>query len=214
MAPSRTSVGLPETGFVFCCFNQSRKITPEIFEVWCRLLSHNADSVLWLMADKMAEGNLKNLAMRYGVLPSRLVFAESLSQDDHLVRLQLADLLLDTLPYNAHTTASDALWVGVPLVTCSGETFASRVAGSLLHAVGLPELITEDLQEYYELALALSLDPIRYERLTSRLASNRLTTPLFDIKRYTQHLEDLYRQMWGCYQSGGMPKILDTEPDR
>ena len=213
-APSRTSVGLPETGFVFCCFNQSNKITPEIFEVWCRLLSHNPDSVLWLLADQMAEGNLKNLAMQHGVLPSRLLFAEHLSQDDHLARLQLADLLLDTLPYNAHTTASDALWAGVPLVTCSGETFASRVAGSLLHALGLPELITEDLEGYYELALALSLDPVRYECLVSRLAANRLTTPLFDIKRYTQHLEDLYRQMWGCYQSGAMPKTLDTGPDR
>lgn len=213
-APSRSSVGLPETGFVFCCFNQSRKITPEIFEVWCRLLSHNPDSVLWLLADRMAEGNLKSLAMQHGVLPGRLVFAEPLAQDDHLARLQLADLLLDTLPYNAHTTASDALWAGVPLVTCSGETFASRVAGSLLHAVGLPELITEDLDGYYELALALSLDPVRYECLVSRLAANRLTTALFDIKRYTLHLEDLYRQMWERYQSGAMPKTLDTKPDR
>jgi predicted O-linked N-acetylglucosamine transferase (SPINDLY family) len=202
---------LPENGFVFCCFNQSRKITPEIFEVWCRLLSPTPDSVLWLMADRMAEGNLKNLAMQHGVLPSRLVFAEPLPQDDHLARLQLADLLLDTLPYNAHTTASDALWAGVPLVTCSGDTFASRVAGSLLHAVGLPELITEDLEEYFELALVLSQAPERYECLVSRLEANRLTTPLFDIKRYTQHLEDLYRQMWGRYQSGDIPNTLDTE---
>ena len=212
VVPSRASAGLPETGFVFCCFNQSRKFTPEIFEVWCRLLSNNPGSVLWLLADKMAEGNLKNLAMHHGVLPGRLVFAEHVSQEDHLARLQLADLLLDTLPYNAHTTASDALWAGVPMVTCSGETFASRVAGSLLHAVGFPELITEDLEGYYELALALSLDPVRYECLVLRLQENRLSMPLFDIKRYTRHLEDLYRQMWERYQSGALPNTLDTEP--
>lgn len=213
-APSRASAGLPENGFVFCCFNQSVKITPEIFKVWCRLLSHNSDSVLWLMADHMAEGNLKNFAMQQGVLPSRLVFAEPLPQDDHLARLQLADLLLDTQPYNAHTTASDALWAGIPVVTCSGETFASRVAGSLLHAVGLPELITKDLDEYYELALILSKDSKRYEGLVSHLALNRLTSPLFDTKRYTKHLEELYRKMWERYQSGAMPKTLDTESDR
>jgi len=213
-APTRASAGLPEDGFVFCCFNQSRKITPEIFEVWCRILSHNSDSVLWLLADHMAEGNLRNLAMQHGVLPNRLVFAEPLPQDEHLARLQLADLLLDTQPYNAHTTASDALWAGVPVVTCSGDTFASRVAGSLLHAVGLPELITEDLEEYFELALMLSQDSVRYECLVSRLTSNRLTTPLFDIKRYAKHLEDLYRKMWVRYQSGAMPKTLDTKPDR
>ena len=214
VAPSRASVGLPETGFVFCCFNQSSKITPDIFAIWCRLLSHNPDSVLWLLADRMAEGNLKNLAMQQGVLPSRLVFAEHVAQEDHLARLQLADLLLDTLPYNAHTTASDALWAGVPLVTCSGDTFASRVAGSLLHAVGLPELITDDLESYFELALALSKDSARYESLVARLWANRLTTPLFDIKRYTLHLEDLYRQMWGRFQSGEAPTALDSTLDR
>lgn len=213
-APSRESVGLPETGFVFCCFNQSNKITPDIFEVWCRLLSNNPDSVLWLLADRMAEGNLKNQAMQQGVLPQRLIFAEHISQEDHLARLQLADLLLDTLPYNAHTTASDALWMGIPLVTCSGDTFASRVAGSLLHAVGLPELITADLDEYFELALALSQDPERYQALVSRLATNRLTTPLFDIKRYTQHIENLYQQMWDRYQCGTEPMALDTELER
>ncbi len=212
-APSRASVGLPESAFVFCCFNQSRKITPEIFEVWCRLLSHNPDSVLWLLDDPMAAGNLRNLAMQHGVLPGRLIFAETLPQDRHLARLQLADLLLDTLPYNAHTTASDALWVGVPLVTCSGETFASRVAGSLLHAVGLPELITDNLEDYFELALALSQDAPRYQDLVARLAANRLTTPLFDIKRYSCHLEHLYRQMWDRYQAGALPQALDTVPN-
>lgn len=208
VSPSRTSVGLPEDGFVFCCFNQSRKITPDVFAVWCRLLSHNPDSVLWLLADRLAEGNLRNLAMQYGVLPSRLVFADHLSQEEHLSRLQLADLLLDTLPYNAHTTASDALWAGVPMVTCAGETFASRVAGSLLHAVGLPELITQDLEGYFDLAFELSSNPSLYDSVASRLAQSRLTSPLFDIKRYTLNLEDLYRQMWRRYQSGSKPNNL------
>lgn len=211
-APSRQAAGLPEQGFVFCCFNQSSKITPEIFEVWCRLLAHNPHSVLWLLADPMAEGNLRNLAMQHGVLPSRLVFAAHTSQDEHLARLQLADLLLDTLPYNAHTTASDALWAGVPLVTCSGDTFASRVAGSLLHAVGLPELITEDLEGYFQLALALSHDPARHQRLVSQLRSTRQSSALFDIQRYTRHLEALYRQMWARHQAGELPASLQTQP--
>ena len=213
-APTRAAAGLPEDGFVFCCFNQSYKITPEIFDVWCELLSHCPGSVLWLLSDKMAIGNLRNLAMQRGVLPDRLIFAEHTSQSAHLGRLQLADLVLDTLPYNAHTTASDALWAGVPVVTCAGDTFASRVAGSLLRAIELPELVTHDLQAYFDLALSLASDPQRHAVLKTRLAANRLTTPLFDIERYTRHLESLYEQMWSAHLEGRTPQAIQSGVER
>ncbi len=133
---------MPERGFVFCCFNQAYKFTPPVFDLWCRLLAAMPGSVLWLLCAEPAEGNLRGEALRRGISPERLVFAPDMGQSEHLGRLQLADLVLDTTPYGAHTTASDSLWAGVPIVTCAGETFPSRVAGSLLHAVGLPELIT------------------------------------------------------------------------
>ncbi len=193
--PDRASAGLPEHGFVFCCFNQAFKFTPEIFAVWRRLLQATENSVLWLLASPRAEGNLRNEAWNHGVSGDRLVFAPDATQAEHLRRLQLADLVLDTSPYGAHTTASDALWAGVPVVTRPSATFASRVAGSLLHAVGLPELIVENEDDYYDLALALAHDPQRLASLRKKLAENRATAPLFDVAAYTQALEDLYRQM-------------------
>lgn len=201
-APTRASVGLPETGFVFCSFNQTYKITPEIFDIWCQLLHSTPNSVLWLLQDAQANDSLRSQARQRGIPSERLIFAQEHPQQAHLERLQLADLMLDTLPYNAHTTASDALWAGVPVVTCSGQTFASRVAGSLLRAIHLSELVTHNLEDYFTLAHALANDPQHYQRIQQRLNQNRLTTPLFDIQGYTLHIEALYRQMWQRHQNG------------
>lgn len=201
-APSRTAAGLPESGFVFCCFNQAYKFTPDVFDVWCRLLDALPGSVLWLLAANEAEGNLRNEAMQRGIAAHRLVFAPDAPQIEHLARLQLADLVLDTAPYGAHTTASDALWVGVPMVTRPGATFPSRVAGSLLRAVGLPELIVEDEVDYFALASALAADPQRLAALRQKLADNQQDAALFDVSAYTRHLERLFRAMWGRYRDG------------
>ncbi|ARN80291.1 UDP-N-acetylglucosamine-peptide N-acetylglucosaminyltransferase [Methylocystis bryophila] len=203
-APGRAEAGLPEEGFIFCCFNQAFKFTPVIFDVWCRLLDSVPGSVLWLLASREAEGNLRNEAWKRGVDGARLIFAGDLPHAEHLRRLQLADLVLDTSPYGAHTTASDALWAGVPVVTRPGSTFPSRVAGSLLHAVGLPELAVEDQADYFDLALALSQDAERLGRLRQTLAGNRPSAPLFDVKAYTLALETLYARMWARHQ-GGLP---------
>ncbi len=207
-APTRAAAGLPEDGFVFCCFNQAFKFTPAIFDVWCRLLDSVPGSVLWLLASREAEGNLRNEAWKRGVDGSRLIFAGDLPHAQHLGRLQLADLVLDTSPYGAHTTASDALWVGVPVVSRPGPTFASRVAGSLLHAVGLPELAVEDQADYFDLAFALATDAERMEVLRETLARNRTTAPLFDVKAYTLALETLYARMWARHQAGLPPAAV------
>ena len=175
--PSRSAAGLPESGFIFCCFNQAFKFSPGDFDIWCRLLRETPHSVLWLLASREAEGNLRNEALSRGVDPGRLVFAPHMAQHDHLDRLQLADLVLDTSPYGAHTTASDALSVGVPLVTRPGATFSSRVAGSLLLAVGLPELIVEDEADYFNLAFALASDPARLAALREKLMRNSKPRP-------------------------------------
>src|SRR5262249_42022041 len=154
--PTRHEAGLPERGFVFCCFNNNYKITAPVFEVWMRLLQTMDGSVLWLLRDNSgAEKNLCREAAARGIDPARLVFANRLPLEDHLARHCLADLFLDTLPISAHTTASDALWAGLPVLTCRGESFAGRVAASLLNGVGLPELVTSDLEEYQGLALKL-----------------------------------------------------------
>lgn len=207
-APTRESVGLPSEGLVFCCFNQAYKFTPKVFGIWCTLLDQTPGSVLWLLRNEQAEGNLRREAMARGIAPHRLVFAADLPQAEHLGRLQLADLVLDTLPYNAHTTASDALWAGVPLVTCAGDTFASRVAGSLLHAVGLPELVTHSLADYAALALALAHDSARLQALRERLARQRLAAPLFDVTGYTRGLEALYSGMWARHLTGLPPQAI------
>ncbi|WP_425487340.1 UDP-N-acetylglucosamine-peptide N-acetylglucosaminyltransferase [Methylocystis heyeri] len=201
-APDRASAGLPIEGFVFCCFNQAFKLTPGIFDIWCRLLDAVPASVLWLLGSSAAEGNLRNEALKRGIAASRLIFAPDLPQSRHLARLQLADLVLDTAPYGAHTTASDALWAGVPLITWPGETFASRVAGSLLSAIGLPELIVDCEDDYFERALALASNPNSLAGLRSKLAFNRLTTPLFDVEAYTAALEKLYLEMWSRRRAG------------
>jgi protein O-GlcNAc transferase len=203
---SRTSAGLPEAGFVFCCFNNSYKIQPPLFDVWMRLLRDVPKSVLWLLADNAAATrNLKQEAASRGIDPERLVFAARLDLPEHLARHRLADLFLDTLPYNAHTTAADALWTGLPIVTCTGTTFAGRVAASLLHAAGLPELVTESLADYEALALRLARDSAALADIKARLMQNRETAPLFDAARFTRHLEAAYMTMHERHLRGLTP---------
>jgi len=205
--PTRREVGLPDQGFVFCCFNRNYKITAPVFDLWMRLLGAVEGSVLWLLGDNVpAERNLRKEAVARGVDPTRLVFAERRPAEEHLARHRLADLFLDTLPYNAHTTASDALWVGLPVLTCRGQTFAARVAASLLHAVGLPELVADNLQAYETLALRLATDSSLLGGLREKLAQNRLTRPLFDTDRFCRHIESAYMTMWDLWQRGERPQ--------
>ena len=209
--PTRAALRLPENGFVFCCFNNNYKITAEVFDVWMRLLGALPGSVLWLLEDnKDARRNLEQAAAARGIAPERLVFAERMSHWDHLARHRLADLFLDTLPYNAHTTASDALWTGLPLVTCLGTTFAGRVGASLLHAVGLPELVTRTLSDYEVLALKLAKEPSVLRQTKEKLARNRLTQPLFDTARFTRNIETAYRRMWEAHQRGEAPRAFEV----
>lgn len=191
--PDRAGEGLPEQGFVFCSFNNAWKITRPVFDVWMRLLHAVPASVLWLKqpaADTRA--NLEKAAVARGIAPTRLVFAGNAPLDVHLARHRLADLFLDTLPYNAHATAADALWAGLPVLTCKGQAFAGRVAASLLHAVGLPELVTENLADYESRALALAHDPAGLQTLKEKLAHNLSTAPLFDADRFRQGIEAAY----------------------
>jgi predicted O-linked N-acetylglucosamine transferase (SPINDLY family) len=206
--PSRAEAGLPDSGLVFCCFNNSFKITPDVFDVWMRLLKEIAGSVLWLSAvNAGAAERLRREAQQRGIDAERLVFAPRLPRnEDHLARHRLADLFLDTIYYNAHTTASDALWAGVPVLTCWGSTFAGRVAGSLLHAVGLPELVTFSLADYEALALKLASDPALLGSLRQKLAHNRERYPLFDTGRFTRHIETAYTTMWERHQRGEPPE--------
>jgi predicted O-linked N-acetylglucosamine transferase (SPINDLY family) len=201
--PARSDVGLAEGAFVFCSFNNSFKIAPPVFERWMRLLRDVDGSVLWLLdGGPEVSANLRREAQARGVDPERLVFARKVPHEDHLARHRLADLFLDTLPFNAHTTASDALWAGLPVVTCLGTTFAGRVAASLLQAVGLPELITHSLDEYEAMALRLARDPPSLATIKGKLANQRTTFPLFDTDRFRRHLEAAYVAMWERYQRG------------
>ena len=207
--PSRASCGLPEDGFVFCCFNQNYKITPTVFDVWMQLLRSVPGSTLWLLrGNEVAERNLRQEAQARDIEPDRLVFAPRLQLQDHLARHTNADLFLDTLPYNAHTTASDALWVGLPVLTCVGRAFPGRVAGSLLHALGLPELITNSLEDYEALALRLVGDPEYLSTIRAKLARNRDTAPLFDTNRFRLNMEAAYAEMWQTWQSGRPPRAI------
>lgn len=213
-AISRADFGLPENAFVFCSFNSNFKIEPLIFQVWMALLKQVSGSVLWLYkSNELALANLKNQAQSQRVDPDRLIFASHLPKDQHLARHQLADLALDTRLCGGHTTTSDALWAGLPVVTMIGCHFASRVSASLLGAVGLPELIVEDLDAYEVLALKLSQHPEQLENLKTKLALNRLSQPLFDTRRFVKNLERAYRSMWDTYVSGQPAAIIEvTEP--
>jgi predicted O-linked N-acetylglucosamine transferase (SPINDLY family) len=211
-AVSRSECGLPDNGFVFCCFNNNHKVTPQFFDIWMRLLTAVPGSVLWLFEGNPAvKRNLHREAEARGVAADRIVFARSVMLADHLAREKLADLFLDTLPHNAHTTASDALWCGVPVVTCRGSTFAGRVAVSLLTTVGLPELITETAAEYEALALRLTSNPALLGRVKEKLLRNRDACPLFDTRRYTRYLEQGYRIMWERAERGLPPASFAVE---
>ena len=208
--PSRRELGLPENGFVFCCFNNVYKFLPEMFSVWMRLLQSAPGSVLWLLeSNPWAGENLRREAASRGIDPRRLIFAPMLPLDRHLGRMKAADLFLDTLPYNAHTTASDALWAGLPVLTAPGDTFASRVAGSLLRAVGMPELIVDSIQSYEALALEFALQPDRIAAVRGKLARSKDTAPLFDTPRFARDLESAYEAMWRQYLSGGVPHRIE-----
>lgn len=211
--PSRAEVDLPATGFVFASLNTSYKITPTMFDIWMRLLQGVENSVLWLLEDNVgATINLRREARMRGVDPGRLIFAPRMPPARNLARQRLADLFLDTLPMNAQATASDALWVGLPVLTCVGNIFRSRVAASLLHAVGLPELVTASLAEYEELALALAHDASRLNAIKAKLMRNRNTAPLFDTPRYTSYVEAAYTAMWQRSRMGLPPVAFAVDP--
>jgi len=203
---SRAAAGLPENAFVYCCFNNNFKITPQIFAVWMRILRSVDGSVLWLFEDNpQAFANLRREAQAAGVAAERVIAAPRTSGAEHLARHHLADLFLDTQPYGAHTTASDALWMGLPVLTVSGPTFASRVAASLLHAAGLPEMVTPSLQEYEQLALQLAREPSMLASLKAKLVHNRDGCALFDTSRFVRNLESAYIAMWERHQNGVPP---------
>jgi len=209
--PPRAALGLPDDGFVFCCFNNSYKITPQVFDVWMRLLARVPGSVLWLLEDnRIARDRLQREAEKRGIARERLIFAARATHDEHVARHQAADLFLDTLPYNAHTTASDALWSGLPLLTCTGKTFPGRVGTSLLHAIGLPELVTASLGEYEARALELAGDPALLKTLRARLAANRPSMPLFDTALYARHFEQALQRMWERCRQGMGPEDIDV----
>jgi len=203
-ASTRQELGLPAEAFVFCCFNNSYKITPAVFDVWMRVLNRVPGSVLWLVGDGPVRKNLLKEADTRGVNPERLVFAERVSYDKYLSRLSSADLFLDTAPYNAGATASDALWSGLPVLTLECDAFVGRMGASLLSAIGLPELVTTTPQAYEEFAIELATNREKLVQLKAKLARNRLTTPLFDTQRFIRHIEEAYRQAYRRYQ-GGLP---------
>jgi protein O-GlcNAc transferase len=215
--PPRRALGLPDSAFIYCCFNNTYKITPAIFDIWMRLLKRVDNSVLWLLQTGRSAGdNLRLEARRRGVAPERLIFAARAPLAVHLARQSRADLFLDTLPCNAHTTASDALWAGLPVLTCSGHALAGRVAGSLLQAIGLPELVTDSLEAYERLAHELATSPKMLEDIKVRLGRNRSRFPLFDTERFRRHIESAYLTMWERHQRGEPPApfaVRHIDPD-
>jgi protein O-GlcNAc transferase len=206
---TRNELGLPDDAFVFCCFNNNYKISTNEFDIWMRLLTKVEKSVLWLrQSNQFSQINMMNEAKKRNVDPSRLVFADKINMDKHLARQRFADLFVDTFAFNAHTTAAEALWAGLPLVTKLGKGFTARVAGSLLNAVGLPELITQSEQDYEALILKLATNPMKLAEIKEKLATNRLTQPLFDTELYTKHLENGYQQAYQNYFEGKLPQTI------
>jgi predicted O-linked N-acetylglucosamine transferase (SPINDLY family) len=206
---SRSDMGLPDDAFVFCCFNNNYKISPTEFDIWMRLLSKVENSVLWLRASNQSTNkNIMNEAQKRNVDPSRIIFAYKVPMDEHLARQRLADLFIDTFVFNAHTTATEALWAGLPIVTKIGEGFAARVAGSLLNAVGLPDLVTETEKEYEALILELATNPKKLTKIKEKLITNCFTQPLFKTKLYTKHLENGYLQAYENNFKGNMPQTI------
>ena len=214
-SPTRGELGLPGRGFVFCCFNRSTKLSAPVFEVWMRLLACVQGSVLWLSGTSdPAQANLRREAAAHGVDPQRLIFAPyAACVEDHLARHRAADLFLDTLPYNAHSTACDALWTGLPVVTCAGNAFAGRVGASMLKAAGLPELVTTSLEDYEALALKLATEPALLPSIRRKLEDNRSTCPLFDGDRFRRHVEDAFTTMWDIHRRGESARSFRVEPN-
>ncbi|HEY3300351.1 MAG TPA: tetratricopeptide repeat protein [Methylophilaceae bacterium] len=207
--PSRSDYNLADDAFVFCCFNQTYKITPNMFDVWMRLLAKVPNSILWLLdCNPLARENLKREAETRNIDSQRLIFAPRTNMADHLARHTLADLFLDTLPYNAHTTTSDALWMGLPVLTCQGETFAGRVATSLLNAVNLPELVTLNIEDYEARALQIATNPQALNTIKDKLVRTKHTAPLFDTNLFAHNLEAIYQEMWRIYLSNQPPRSI------
>ena len=205
----RETFNLPPKAVVFCCHNTPYKITPDVFDHWMRILQRVPDSVLWLLKGKEnTSDNLRKEADKRGVGPARLVFADLVPNDIHLARYRLADLFLDTFYCNAHTTAAEALWAGLPVLTCQGETMAARVASSLLYAIDLPELVTTNQTEYENRAVHLATHPLELEDIRKKLEANRLTTPLFDTEQQVKNIEGLYRQIWNRHMAGLKPETF------
>jgi protein O-GlcNAc transferase len=212
---TRADHGLPDGAFVFCSFNQAYKITPAVFGIWMRILGATPDSVLWLLdSNRFSNANLRREAAARGVDPARLVFAPVMNSPDHLARHRHADLFLDTLPVCAHTTASDALWAGLPLVSCAGETFITRVSGSLLSAMGLADLLTSTLEDYEALVLRLANHPDELAAVKARLADARLTAPLFDTALATRNIEMAFQEMWRRHRAGEAPAGFSVDVNR
>ena len=212
--PGREEAGLPQNGIVFCNFNSAYKLTPETFDLWMRILARTEGSVLWLLESPAPYAdNLRREAQARGVAAERLIFAPELPTDQHLARLQLADLFLDGLPYNAHTTGSDALWAEVPLITAKGTTFPGRVAASLLTAAGLPELVTKSPAEFEALAVELAGNPEALKTLRAKLGTNKEHCALFDTHRFCKHLEAAYEHMWRGWLAGEKPKGFAVKAD-
>jgi len=215
LAPTRADGGLPASGFVFCAFSNSYKITPSLFDVWMRILGRIDGAVLWLLGGGAAvEANLRREAQARGIAGDRLIFAPRVGYSEYLRRYQLADLFLDTAPFNAGATASDALWAGLPLITCPGEAFAGRMAASLLHGVGLPELAAASLDDYERTAVALAQDRAALDRMKERLAQNRASCALFDTGRFARHIETAYQTMWQRHQAGLPADTFAVDPAR
>jgi predicted O-linked N-acetylglucosamine transferase (SPINDLY family) len=208
----KEELNLPAEGFIFCCFNNTYKINPMMFDVWMRILHKTPNSVLWLIGESdTSQSNLRSEAKRRHIDESRIIFAGRLPYADYLARYQVADLFLDTLPFNAGTTASDALWAGLPLITCSGDAYAGRMAGSLLNAMGLNELIASSLDEYESLACELSSSPEKLQIIKQKLAKQKVQSPLFDAKKFTHYLEISYSKAWELYVSGLSPSHIEVE---
>jgi predicted O-linked N-acetylglucosamine transferase (SPINDLY family) len=211
---TRAQAGLPESATVLCSFGSTFKATPVMFDIWCELLRERPGSVLWLLAEQeRTRANLRREAAARSVDPARIIFAERIAYEQHLQRLHLADLFLDTFPFNAGANGSDALWAGVPVLTCAGEAFASRMAGSLLHALGLPELITHSLEEYRQRAKELTHDADRLVGLRTKLAARRFSGGLFDTRRFCRHLERAYERMHERSARGESPTDFTVDPE-
>jgi predicted O-linked N-acetylglucosamine transferase (SPINDLY family) len=210
---ARGDHGLPEGAFVYCCFNNNYKITPHTFRMWMDILKAVEGSCLWLLEDNPgSSANLKKHAQQAGIDPERLIFAQRVPIAEHLNRHRLADLFLDTLPYNAHTTASDALWAGLPLLTLKGSTFPGRVAASLLTALQAPELITESEEAFKQAAIHAARDPQWLAQIRHKVAEQRLKAPLFDTPRMTKYLEEAFMAMHERHQAGQTPDHMTIDP--